>query len=64
LRARGAVPGTNDGQFTKEQFIAYASDDEQDRMARYRATADRVLEAGVLEIVDGKIHCNIDFRRR
>jgi hypothetical protein len=49
---------TNGGQFTKEQLIAYASDDDQDSIARYRTTVDRMLEAGVLESVDGKIHCN------
>lgn len=62
--AASMTAATNDGQFTKEQFIAYVSDDEQDRMTRYQTTVDRMLEAGVLEIVDGKIHCNIDFRRR
>jgi hypothetical protein len=62
--AAAMTAATNGGQFTKEQFIAYASDDDHDRMARYRTTVDRVLEAGVLEDVAGKIHCNIDFGRR
>jgi hypothetical protein len=54
----------NDGQFTKEQFIAYVSDDDPDKLGRCRATVDRMLEAGVLEDVGGKIYGNIDFRRR
>ena len=62
--AAAITAAINGGQFTKEQFIAYAANDVEERMARCRTTVERMLEAGVLENVGGKIYCNIDFRRR
>jgi hypothetical protein len=57
------------GQYSKEEFIKYLAEDEQEESVeamtvRYHTTVNNMLEAGVLEERDGKIYSAVDFSRR